>query len=128
MNRFAFNARLRTLAMAVAQQKVDLIQTAPWSLANPPPAVLTTSSASPRVLTAGTVTENNLPLDNDPFNNQAGLVTPYTNLDLQVTATRTTVLTYPTSRTVAAVVTVSYRYRGKDFTVYLSTLRASDTF
>jgi Tfp pilus assembly protein FimT len=126
MNRFAANARLRTLAMAVAQQKVDAIQTAPWNLGSEPPAVLTKSTASPRAMTAGTVTEPNLPLDNDSFNSQSGLSSAYTNLDLQVTATRTTVLSYPTTRTVAAVVTVSYKFRGRDFTVTLSTLRACD--
>lgn len=130
MNGFAVNARLRTLAMAVAQQQVDLIQTTPWNAGSEPPAVLTTSRpAAPtlRTLVAGTLTDNNLPLDNDNFNTQAGLSSPFTNLDLQVTATRTTKLTYPTSRTVAAVVTVLYKFRGKDFSVTLSTLRASDT-
>src|SRR5258708_961151 len=41
MNGFAANARLRTLAMAVAQQQVDLIQTAPWNLGSEVPAILT---------------------------------------------------------------------------------------
>ena len=135
MNGFAVNARLRTLAMAVAQQQVDLIQTAPWNLGTEPPAILTVDrpTATPpaippkRTLVAGTLTDNNLPLNNDSFNTQTDLSSPYTNLDLQVTATRTTKLTYPTSRTVAAVVTVAYKFRGKDFTVTLSTLRASDT-
>lgn len=130
MNRFAANARLRTLAMAVAQQQVDLIQTAPWTLGSEPPAVLTTSrptAPTKRTLVAGTIMENNLPLDNDSFNSQAGLSSPYTNLDLQVTATRNTVITYPTTRTVAAVVTVLYTFRGKSFSVSLSTLRTSDT-
>jgi hypothetical protein len=135
MNGFAANARLRTLAMAAAQQQVDLIQTAPWNLGSEVPAVLTIDrpTAIPpavppqRTMKPGTFTDENLPLDNDSFNTQAGLSSPYTNLDLQVTATRTTKLTYPTSRTVAAVVKVSYKFRGKDFSVTLSTLRASDT-
>ncbi|MEO6786446.1 MAG: type II secretion system protein, partial [Chthoniobacteraceae bacterium] len=58
LNRYAAISRLRTLAMAFAQQKVDAIMTVPWGVATP----------TPTQLNVGTVTENNLPLDNDAFN------------------------------------------------------------
>ncbi len=83
MNRFANTARLRTIALAVAQQRVDEVLTTAWS----------TASGRPAVLAIGTATEANLPLNNDPFNTQTGLASAYTALDVQVTATRTTAIT-----------------------------------
>ena len=117
INRWAAAARLRTLALAVAQQRIDQVQTTPWQQA----------SARPTVLTTGTTTENNLPLNNDAFNSTAGLSSAFTNLDTAVNATRTTQITDFTTRTLRAVVTVTFTYRNRPFTVSLISLRAADS-
>ncbi len=117
LNKFAAVSRLRTLAMAFALQKADAIMTVPWGVA----------SATPSLLAAGTTTENSLPLDNDALNAQTGLGSPFSGLDLQTNATRVTTISRLTARTVQAVITVSYVYRGKTYTVSLTTLRATDS-
>lgn len=116
INRYAANARLRTLALGFAQQKIDFLMTTPWSV----------SSTRPASLAVGTTTENNLPLDNDSFNSQAGLSSSFTNLDLQVNATRTTQITDVNTRIFRAAVTVTYVYRGRTYSVSLTSLRATD--
>ena len=117
LNKFAAISRLRTLAMAFALQKADAIMTIPWGVA----------SGAPALLIAGTTTENSLPLDNDAFNAQAGLGSPFSGFDLQANATRVTTISNLTARTVRAAITVSYVYRGKTYTVSLTTIRATDT-
>ncbi len=117
INRWATSARLRTMALAMAQQRIDLIQTAPWQVGVPRPAVLT----------AGTTTENNLPLNNDAFNAATSLASPYTNLDVQVLETRTTQITDLTARTLRATVTVTFTYRNRPHSISLTTLRATDS-
>lgn len=116
INRWATSARLRTLALAMAQQRIDLIQTAPWQ-----------EASRPAVLNAGTTTENNLPLNNDPFNSATSLASPYTNLDVQVLETRTTQITNLTARTLRADVTVTFTYRNRPHSITLTTLRAIDS-
>jgi type II secretory pathway pseudopilin PulG len=118
VNRWAAAARLRTLALAMVQQRIDAIMTTSWSVLSP----------TPTLLTAGTVTETKLPLDNDAFNNETGLSSAFTNLDVQVIDTRTTVITSLTTRTLRAVVTVNYTYRGRPYSVSMTTLRATDDF
>ena len=117
LNRWATAARLRTIAMAVAQQRIDLIETTPWQLVGTRPALLT----------AGSVTENNVPLNNDDYNAATSLVSPYTTLDSQVMSTRTTVISDLTARTLRATVTVTFTYRNRPFTITLNTLRATDS-
>ena len=117
LNRWATAARLRTIAMAVAQQRIDLIETTPWQVVG----------ARPALLTAGTVTENNVPLNNDDYNAATSLVSPYTTLDSQVMSTRTTVISDLTARTLRATVTVTFTYRNRPFTITLNTLRATDS-
>ena len=117
LNRSATAARLRTIALAVAQQRVDQIETTPWQVGGTRPALLT----------AGTATENNVPLNNDNYNAATSLISPYTNLDSQVLATRTTVITDVTTRTLRAVVTVTFTYRNRPFAITLSTLRTTDS-
>jgi Tfp pilus assembly protein PilV len=116
INRWATAARLRTLALAVAQQKSDEVLTAPWNVI----------SGRPAVLTAGTATETGLPLNNDNFNAATGLSSAFTSLDTPVAATRTTQVTDVSSRLVRAVVTVSFTYRNRPQTMSLTTLRAID--
>ena len=117
LNRWATAARLRTIAMAVAQQRIDLIETTPWQVVGTRPALLT----------AGSVTENNVPLNNDDYNAATSLVSPYTTLDSQVMSTRTTVISDLTARTLRATVTVTFTYRNRPFTITLNTLRATDS-
>ncbi|HWB58825.1 MAG TPA: hypothetical protein VG733_05000, partial [Chthoniobacteraceae bacterium] len=72
-NRFASNARYATLALAVAQERIDEIQTSPCT-------INTNSTLSPVLALSGTtvspnssnvytsITESNLPLNNDAYN------------------------------------------------------------
>jgi len=116
INRWAAGARLRTLALALAQQKVDEVLTTSWQ----------TATARPAVLTAGTNTEAGLQLNNDNYNSGIGLGGAFTSLDTAVPATRTTTITNLNTRTVRAVITVSFTYRTRPFNVSLTTLRAID--
>jgi len=116
INRWASAARLRTLALALAQQKSDEVLTTPWQ----------TRGTRPAVLAAGTNTESTLPLNNDAFNSAAGLSSAFTALDTPVGATRTTQITDLSARSVRAVVTVTFSYRNRPYTVSLTTLRTTD--
>jgi prepilin-type N-terminal cleavage/methylation domain-containing protein len=118
VNRWASAARLRTLALALVQQKIDQVLTTPWSVL----------STTPTVLTAGTTTETKLPLNNDTFNNESGLSSAFTNLDVQVIDTRVTQVTSISAHQVRAVVTVNYTYRAHPYSVSMTTLRTTDDF
>lgn len=119
-NKIASMARLRTLAQSVAQEKMDEIMTVSW----------TTTGTRPPVLAAGTVTENNIPLNNDALNSASGLSSIYTNNDVQVTATRATTISPVTGNTrlLSATVTLSYSYGNRPYTVTLTGVRATDNF
>jgi len=116
INHWASNARLKTLALTVAQQKVDEILATPWQIRN----------ARPAVLAAGTVTENALRLNDDALNGQTGLSSGFTALDTPVPATRVTVVTDLPPRAVRATVTVTFVYRSRTYTTSLTTLRVTD--
>ena len=118
INRWATSGRLRILSLALVQQKVDQIMTTPWSV----------NDTTPTVLAVGTTTENNLPVDNDTFNNTTGLSSVFSNLDTPITGTRTTVIASAGTRMVRATVTVTYVYRNRTATVSMNTLRATDDF
>jgi Tfp pilus assembly protein PilV len=118
INRWAAVARMRTMALAAAQQKIDQILMTSWSVLN----------TTPTLLTAGTTTENNLPLNYDTFNSESNLVSAFTTLDTAINLTRKTTITSISSHQVSAVVTVSYSYRGKTYTVSMNTLRTTDDF
>jgi type II secretory pathway pseudopilin PulG len=118
MNRYATASRLSTLALAVAQQRIDEVLTTSWQLSQPRPGVLT----------LGTATEPNLPLNDDAFNSaRSDLRSLFTELDLRVPASRTTEITEVSPRIVRAVVTVTFTYRNRPYQVSLTTLRASDS-
>src|SRR5438093_615456 len=89
VNRWACAARLRTLALTLAQQKIDEILTTPWSVNDASngttPAVLTVVSPS-------TPQEKNLPLDNDNFNNATGLSSVFSSLDTPINGDRMTTI------------------------------------
>ena len=118
INRWASVARMRTMALAEAQQKIDQILMTSWSVLNTTPAILTT----------GTTTENNLPLNYDTFNSESALVSAFTALDTPITLTRTTTIKSISARQLSAVVMVSYIYRGKTYSVSMNTLRTTDDF
>jgi len=117
VNRWATSARLRTLGLAAVQQRIDTVQTTPWQAIGTRPAVLT----------AGTTTESAVPLNNDSFNSATGLSSAFTTLDTQMTAIRTTQITDLTTRTLRAVVTVTFTYRNRPHSISLTTLRATDS-
>lgn len=119
-NRFASNARYQTLATAAAQQKIDQVLTTAWSV----------SGTRPTVLTTGTTTESNLPLNNDTFNSASGLSSAFTSLDTQVLDPRTTVISAVSGNTrlLSVAVTVSYTYRGRAYSITLNSMRATDDF
>jgi len=118
VNRWATAARMRTLATALVQQRIDQILTTSWSVLSP----------TPTLLTAGTTTETKLPLNNDAFNNETGLSSAFTNLDVQVIDTRTTVINSVSAHMINAVVTVSYTYRAHSYSITMTTLRTTDDF
>lgn len=118
INRWAASTRYRTLALALAQQKVDQILSTPWS----------TLSTVPTILAVGTTNETNLPLNNDSFNSETGLSSAFTNLDVQVTASRKTIVSPISTRQVGATVTVTYTYRNRSESIAMTTLRTTDDF
>jgi Tfp pilus assembly protein PilV len=117
LNRSATASRLRSIALAVAQQRLDQIMITPWQV----------TGTAPAILTPGTTTETNVPLNNDNYNASTSLISPYTSLDSQVLATRTTVVTAVTSTTLRASVTVTYTYRNRQCSFTLNSLRATDS-
>jgi prepilin-type N-terminal cleavage/methylation domain-containing protein len=122
INRWAASARLRTLATSLVQQRIDQIMTVPWSTTD------AAAGKTPTVLTTGKTTESSLPLNNDSLNNQTGLSSAYTNLDVQVIDKRVTDITVISARLLRADVTVSYTYRSHGYTISMSTLRTTDDF
>lgn len=118
INRWATNSRLRTLALALAQQRIDEALTAPWQL----------RTNRPDVLTIGKKEEKNLQLNNDAYNEASGLSSAFTKLDTPVTATRTTTVTEISPRLARVVVTVDFEYRRRPTVIRLQTLRTTDNF
>ena len=116
-NRYAASARLRAQALTLAQQRTEQIMTTSWRAAGTRPAVLA----------AGTATENNLAINTDATNSQAGLSSTYTSTNGEVRATRTTVVTDLTARSLRAVVTVTFTYANRTYTVAINTLRVTDS-
>jgi len=115
VNRQASSARLRTLALGVAQERIDEILTTPWP-----------TTFRPALLAPGTVTDGPLPLNNDATNEQAGLRSAFTNLDTEVPAIRVTEIVDLPPRKIRATVTVNYQYRGRPYSITLTTLRTTD--
>ena len=151
INRFASNVRYETLALAVAQERMDEVMTVPCNLNSTstlgPILYLSGTTVAPNssnVYTSGT--ETSLPLNNDPYNlsrtttlsgTTAQLLTVILTgtiaagaLDTQVIDTRTTTFAAVSSnpRLLSVTVSVNYTYRGTHFTVTLSGVRATDNF
>jgi Tfp pilus assembly protein PilV len=125
INRWACAARLRTLALALAQQKIDEILTTPWSVNDSSNG---TTPAALTVVSPSTPQETNLPLDNDNFNNATGLSSVFSSLDTPISGSRMTTIKSVGTRMVSATVIVSYKYRGRDYTETMTTLRTTDDF
>ena len=125
INRWACAARLRTLALALAQQKIDEILTTPWSVND---ATNGTTPAALTVVTPSTPQETNLPLDNDNFNNATGLSSVFSSLDTPINGSRMTTIKSAGTRMISASVVVSYTYRGHTYTETMNTLRTTDDF
>lgn len=150
-NRFASNSRYQTLALAVAQERMDEIMTSQCT-SN------TNSSLGPKLALSGTtvspnssnvyssIVESNLPLNNDPYNltrktvisgtTQQALTVTLTGtiaagaVDTQVIDTRTTTFTAVSGnvRLLKVTVTVAYTYRGTPFSFSMTTVRSTDDF
>jgi prepilin-type N-terminal cleavage/methylation domain-containing protein len=132
MNRLASEARLRTLATAMAQHKIEEVVNVPWPSDEPDPAVLA----------VGVNTEANLPLNDNALvvfneNDDPPRTSKVANLDGGALATRTTTITLePGSVEIIPGVTkmrrirvqVAYTFRGRPQLVELSTLRTVDDF
>jgi hypothetical protein len=113
--------------VALAQQKIDQIETTPWEVLQPTPAVLVPNSPPLPATTSNPVTES-LPLDTDSLNTGT-LGSAYTSLTGPITATRSTIIRGVAGSTnpVLAIVTVSFTYRSHTYSITLTTLRAIDS-
>jgi prepilin-type N-terminal cleavage/methylation domain-containing protein len=126
MNRLATEARLRTLATAMAQQKIEEVLGVPWA----------SDGADPAVLAVGVNTENNLPLnDNALVDADGARRSDLSNIDGGALATRTTTIAMEPGSVEATPgvfkmrrirVQVAYTFRGKPQLVEISTLRTTD--
>lgn len=116
-NRYAQASRLRAHALALAQQRIDEVLTVQWRV----------NAARPAVLVAGTQVENNLALNADANNQQTALRSEFTNIVTTVRGNRATQITNLTPRTLRAVVTVTFSYLGRSYSISLTTIRATDT-
>jgi hypothetical protein len=132
MNHGAMVARLRTTAVAVAQQKVDEVLTTPWPSTSRP--VVLSPTGTPKGGRPGKAKkEKDLPMNQGTLT-APGLNTAFTSLHLEVKADRETIIEdVPPPpgrlvRQVRATVAVTYSYRGKEAEVLLQTLRTSDSF
>lgn len=119
MNNRAFLSRCQTGAGTVAQNQIDLILSDmpfnPQKGQVPPELTIGTASA-------GSATTPTLPIYTDP---KTGIVSVYgwmstTVADLGASYNATPLNTY------RATVTVSYKYKGRTYTVTMNTLRTSD--
>jgi type II secretory pathway pseudopilin PulG len=117
-NRYAYAARLRAHALSLAQQRIDEVLTVTWR---------TGVAERPAILNPGTRTESNLVINADDKNNQTALKSEFTALATPVSGTRVTQITALTTRTLRADVTVNFVYAGRNYSIALSTIRATDT-
>ena len=118
INRYAISSRLYSEALTCAQNQIDqILSKGPFD---------PTRNKIPSVLTLGTTTTPNVFIYKDPVNN-----------NVVVTGTMTTAITDPgTTMTFAgsttnlntrcATVTVSYTFRGRNYSVSMDTMRTAD--
>jgi len=153
-NRYASNARYESLAVAIAEQKMDQIMTCPCALnttntSQGPVLSLTGTTVQPASSgTYATIVESGsiMTLNYDKWNMSRTITSgSASNValtgtlsgttvagaeDTQVIDSRTTTFAPVTGnvRLLSATVTVAYTYRSRQFTISFSTIRASDNF
>ena len=119
MNNRAFLSRCQTGASTVAQNQIDLILSEmpfnPQKSQTPPSLTLGTQSQ-------GTSSAPSVPIYTDPV---TGVVAVRGWMTTTVADTNTT-LSGVSLQIYRATVTVNYKFRGKDYSVAMSTLRSSD--
>lgn len=125
MNRYAASSRIQTLALAVAQQRIDEIRTIGWSVqpGRTRPALLapTTPTDPPATLDpAGGIPVS---LNDDPDNTTAASA-----LDFAVNSRLYTFIRDVGNRSVSASVVIAYTYRARNYRIQLRILRTSDDF
>jgi type II secretory pathway pseudopilin PulG len=120
MNIYATGARLYSEATAKAEQQVDAILTkGPFDPIADPPLI-------PTVLTPGTTTQNGILIYKDPVTNQT-VVTGTMTTTVSDSGLANTVGSTSTSLNLyQATVTVSWNFRGKDYSVSLDTMRTGN--
>jgi hypothetical protein len=120
LNTYAVSSRLFSEAQTCAQNQIDLI------LSKEPFDVTTNPQKIPSVLALGETTTPNVFVYNDPV---SGNVTVTGTMKTTVTDTGATINFTGVNTNLnvrRATVTVSYTYRGKDYTVSMDTMRTAD--
>jgi type II secretory pathway pseudopilin PulG len=120
MNVYATGARLHSEAIAKAEQQIDAILTkGPFDpTANP--------QMIPTVLTPGMTTQNGVLLYKDPVTGQVVVTGTMTTVVADTGLTGTVGTTATTLNIWQATVTVSWTFRGKNYSVSLDTMRTGN--
>lgn len=118
INAYSVSSRLYSEAQAVAQNQIDLVlSSGPFDLR---------SNRVPPILQLGATTTPNVFIYRDPVSGRevvnGTMVTNITNANMHMTYAGTTA----DLNVRRATVTVSYRFRNKDYAVSLDTLRTAD--
>jgi type II secretory pathway pseudopilin PulG len=120
MNVYATGARLHSEAIAKAEQQIDSILTkGPFDPTATPPLI-------PSVLTPGTTTQNGVLLYKDPVTGQVVVTGTMTTVVADTGLTGTVGTTATTLNIWQATVTVSWTFRGKNYSVSLDTMRTGN--
>jgi type II secretory pathway pseudopilin PulG len=117
MNVYATGARLYSEATAKAEQQIDTILTAgPFDPTASPQLI-------PSALTLGTITQNGVLIYKDPVNGQTIVTGTMTTTVADTGLTNTVGGTSTNLNIWQATVTVSWTFRGKNYSVSLDTMR-----
>jgi type II secretory pathway pseudopilin PulG len=120
MNVYATGARLYSEAIAKAEQQIDAVLTkGPFDPTANPPLV-------PTVLTPGTTIQNGVLIYKDPVTGQITVTGTMTTVVADTGLTGTVGTTATTLNLWQATVTVSWTFRGKNYSVSLDTMRAGN--
>jgi type II secretory pathway pseudopilin PulG len=120
MNVYATGARLHSEAIAKAEQQIDAILTkGPFDPTANPPVV-------PTVLTPGTTTQNGVLIYKDPVTSQVTVTGTMTTVVADTGLTGTVGTAATALNLWQATVTVSWTFRGKNYSVSLDTIRTGN--
>ncbi|MFN2541871.1 MAG: type II secretion system protein J [Chthoniobacterales bacterium] len=120
MNVYATAARLHSEAIAKAEQQIDSVLTkGPFDPTATPPLV-------PPVLTPGTTTQNGVLLYKDPITGQVTVTGTMTTVVADTGLTGSVGTTATALNLWQATVTVSWTFRGKNYSVSLDTMRTGN--